>query len=102
MAGRKIEYRTVLKPSVERLVKQGHLMVGTAQMAVFLGVSQEKVHRLRSNGRLPLPIRLGLGQMPRWSVYELLEWVEAGCPPAGDWIKQRGWSGWVRNHASKL
>ena len=49
-------------------------------MAAFLGVPTSKVHQLSYNDRIPLPVKLGLGRCPRWSVFELLEWVQAGYP----------------------
>lgn len=101
MARRKIEYRHVLKPSVAKLTAFRRAMVGTAEMAEFLGVPRNKLYQLIGSDRIPLPIQLGLGRLPRWSVFELLEWVEADCPRRTAWIEQRGWSGWARNWASR-
>jgi predicted DNA-binding transcriptional regulator AlpA len=97
VAKRKIEYRVIIKPSVERLLAHGKLMVNAEHMADFLGVTRMKVHELTGTDRIPLPIHLGLGKCARWSVFELLEWVESGCPRRVAWIEQRGWSGWARN-----
>ena len=63
-------------------------------MAEFLGLSAKATGSLVYTDRIPLPCRLGLGQCYRWSVLELLEWVEAGCPRRTEWIKMRGSSGW--------
>lgn len=101
MPRRAIEYRVVLRPSVDKLIVPERVMIGVAQMAAFLGVSRMNVYKLIGTDRIPSPIRLGLGNCVRWSVFELLEWVEAGCPRRADWIEQRGWSGWARNHASR-
>lgn len=90
---RKIEYRHVLKPSVEYLEQCGRLMLDSSEMAEFLGISQKVLTQLASTDRIPGPCRLGLGASLRWSVLELLEWVEAGCPRRNDWIKLRGRSG---------
>lgn len=90
---RKIEYRHVLKPSVEYLEKCGRLMLDSSDMTEFLGISQKAITQLASTDRIPSPCRLGLGTCLRWSALELLEWVEAGCPRRHDWIKQRGRSG---------
>lgn len=90
---RNVEYRHVLKPSVEYLERCGRLILDSGQMAEFLGVSQKVMTQLSSTDRVPGPCRLGLGTCFRWSVLELLEWVEAGCPRRHDWIKQRGRSG---------
>ncbi len=90
---RKIEYRNVLKPSVEYLEHCGRLMIDSSEMAEFLGVSQSVMTQLASTDRVPAPCRLGLGKCFRWSVLELLEWVDAGCPRRREWIKIRGRSG---------
>ena len=91
---RTIRYKHVLRPSIEYLEGCGSLMLGTAGMAGFLGVTSETLTRLVYTDRVPLPCRLGLGKCQRWSVLELLEWVEASCPRRGEWIELRGSSGW--------
>ena len=93
-ARRNIEYRVIITPSVEHLRGCGKLLVGVEEMAAFLGLPKTKVRQLEGTERIPLPVRLG--RCPRWSVLELLEWVEAGCPRCLQWIEQRGWSGSVR------
>jgi hypothetical protein len=91
---RQIEYRNVLKPSAEYLERCGLLMIDTRGMADFLGVAAKVVAQLVYTDRIPLPCRLGIGKCYRWSVLELLEWVEAGCPRRTQWIEMRGSSGW--------
>jgi predicted DNA-binding transcriptional regulator AlpA len=91
---RQIEYRNVLKPSVEYLEQCGSLMIDTRGMAEFLGVPAKVVAQLVYTDRIPLPCRLGIGKCYRWSILELLEWVEAGCPRRTQWIEMRGSSGW--------
>jgi predicted DNA-binding transcriptional regulator AlpA len=91
---RTIEYKHVLKPSIEYLEQCGSLMLDTPRMAEFLGVPTKTLVQLVYTDRIPLPCRLGLGKCQRWSVLELLEWVEAGCPRREKWIEMRGSSGW--------
>jgi hypothetical protein len=90
---RVVEYKNVLKPSVDYLERCGSLMLGTASMSKFLGLSPQVTAQLVYTDRIPLPCRLGLGKCFRWSALELLEWVEAGCPRRTEWIKMRGSSG---------
>jgi hypothetical protein len=87
---RQVEYRNVLKPSIEYLERSGSLMLDTSGMAEFLGLSGKAMAQLVHTDRTPLRRRLGLGRCLRWSVLELLEWVEAGCPRRGQWIEMRG------------
>src|SRR5262249_34320243 len=91
---RAIEYKHVLKPSVEHLERCGSLMLDTAGMAEFPGVPTKTLSPLPYTDRIPPPCRVGLGKCHRWSVLELLEWVAAGCPRRGQWIERRGSSGW--------
>lgn len=90
---RKVEHRRVLKPSVEFLGKCNRLMLDSHGMAEFLGVPHQAMVQLASTDRVPGPCRLGLGRCLRWSVLELLEWIEAGCPRRRKWIEVRGCSG---------
>jgi predicted DNA-binding transcriptional regulator AlpA len=90
------EYKHVLKPSVDYLEHCGKLFLNRRDMGAFLGVSAATIQQSLSNGRIPLPMRLGLGKSYRWSVLELLEWVAADCPKRTQWTKERGWSGWTR------
>jgi predicted DNA-binding transcriptional regulator AlpA len=85
---------TILKPSVDCLRRQGKLLLDASEMGEFLGVEEKKVHQLTFNDRIPLPVSVGFGKCRRWSVIELLEWVEAGCPRRTEWIAARGQSGW--------
>src|SRR5262245_57074740 len=91
---RSTRYVHILKPSVEYLERQGRFLIDGEQMANFLGVESRALQQLVYTDRIPLPISLGLGKCLRWSVIELLEWIEAGCPRRRDWIAVRGQSGW--------
>ncbi len=91
---RTVEYKHVLKPSVEYLERCGRLMLDTAGMAEFLDVPAKVMAQLGHTDRIPQPFRLGLGRCQRWSVLELLEWVEAGCPRRMKWVEIRGSCGW--------
>ena len=87
---RVIEYRHVLKPSIDYLEKCGVLLLDTRQMAEFLNIPYKAVQQLASTDRIPRPMKLGFGSGLRWNIVELLDWVEAGCPRRGEWIKMRG------------
>lgn len=94
---RPIEYKVILRPSIEFLERCGTLMLDTKGMADFLSVPAKKMPQLICTDRIPAPRRLGLGHCRRWSVLELLEWVEAGCPGRGKWIeirRHRGCTTW--------
>ncbi len=59
------------------------LMLTAADVARELGLSLRTVRRLDEAGKLPQPRRFG--RAVRWPRAELLDWVNAGCPPRDEW-----------------
>jgi excisionase family DNA binding protein len=53
-------------------------LVTASEVAERLGVHVRTVHRLKSVGKLPAPIRFA-GSV-RWRLRDLLDWIDAGCP----------------------
>jgi hypothetical protein len=91
--GRPIAYKNTLQPDVQVLLDAGKLLIDVPTMARFLSLTTTKVNQLCYTNRIPLPIRLPMTKVLRWSVFELLAWVEAGCPGRDAWMEARGWSG---------
>jgi predicted DNA-binding transcriptional regulator AlpA len=87
-------YKHDIRPNITFLQECGKLLLDTKDLAQFLQLPLPIVQRLVSSNRIPLPLHLGLGKLARWSVFELLEWTEAGCPIRSRWIELRGTSGW--------
>lgn len=86
---RQIDYKIIVSPSVDRLRDAGTLFLRVPQMAEFLGLNKKTVTHLVYTDRIPQPVQMGLGQSLRWSVLELAEWVEAGCPRRDQWYEIR-------------
>jgi len=63
------------------------LLLDAEQTAALLGISSASVYRMRSAGKLPLPVRLG-GSV-RWSRETLVEWVRMNCPPLKEFEARR-------------
>ena len=62
-----------------------HIQLITAeQLGGILGVSVRTVWRLRSAGKLPLPVQLG-GSI-RWKRGEVEAWIDANCPNLENWL----------------
>ena len=60
--------------------------VNAAQAAKILGISRTLLYQMNSSGRLgPMPIKLS-SRCTRWSVNELVQWVDAGCPARRQWL----------------
>ena len=53
-------------------------MLGVKDIARRLLVDVRTVHRMKDDGRLPQPIKLG--RMVRWCADEFEAWIAAGCP----------------------
>jgi predicted DNA-binding transcriptional regulator AlpA len=66
----------VLRPDLDSLPADS--LVDTATMALLLSCCPRHVHRMAAAGQLPRPIRLG--QLCRWRVGTLRDWLrqEAG------------------------
>ena len=88
------EYRNILKPSAAYLEGCGRLLLDSRGMSDFLGLPTKVVQQLVSTDRIPLPVRLGSEKTTRWSILELVTWVQAGCPRRTTWIQINGKSGW--------
>ena len=63
------------------------LLLKDHQVATLLGLTRVSIHRLRSRGLLPRPLKLG--GATRWRRGELERWIGAGCPDTGTWEKLR-------------
>jgi predicted DNA-binding transcriptional regulator AlpA len=78
-----------LRPNVQYLGDCGHLLLNSKEMALFLQIPYEAVADLANTERIPAPSQLGLGRVLRWNVFELLDWIDAGCPARREWIAYR-------------
>lgn len=63
------------------------LMIDAKTFARLLAVSSRHLNRLLDLKAVPEPIRLG--RLLRWQLAEVLEWIEADCPPQRVWTSKR-------------
>jgi predicted DNA-binding transcriptional regulator AlpA len=55
-----------------------------------LCISRQALTRWVRQGLLPAPVRLaGRNNKPRWRVADIEAWLDAGCPSAADFARQR-------------
>jgi excisionase family DNA binding protein len=54
-------------------------LLNVKAVAALLGCSVRHCYRLSDAGRMPRPVKLGA--LVRWRRAELVEWLNAGCPP---------------------
>lgn len=70
--------------SISPTAHQGHLSGNSAALTDVNGVaelltcSSRHVYRLSDAGKMPRPRKVGT--LSRWSLQEIQEWIEAGCP----------------------
>lgn len=57
---------------------EGDRLLRDGEVAARLGISRRQVHKLRSSGRMPQPVRLG--RSIRWRASDVALFVELGAP----------------------
>ena len=62
-------------------------VVDAAGAAAFCGIKRSAWYKLRTQGRVPIPITLGRRVV--WVIAELQAWLCAGAPPADRWTLLR-------------
>jgi predicted DNA-binding transcriptional regulator AlpA len=70
-----------------KIPEDAGLLIDTKLFAHFLNVSARTLARLESEQAIPEPVRLGT--LKRWRLNEVLEWIEADCPPRRVWDHKR-------------
>ena len=53
--------------------------IDSAELAKFIGVSQNTIKRWSRNGDMPQGRRVG-PRLLKWDRAEIMDWMEAGCP----------------------
>lgn len=53
-------------------------LITPQRVAEILGISKRTLWRLRSSRKIPEPVRLG--NVVRWDVDEIDNWIRLGCP----------------------
>jgi len=71
-----------------KLPDDGSLLIGNKQVSSLLNISPRILSRLVDEKAMPNPIRLG--NKVQWRLREIIEWVEADCPPQRYWDYSEG------------
>lgn len=56
-------------------------LIDSVRLAAMLSISTRTLYRLKKQGCLPSPIRLG--GSTRWRRRDVLRWIDRGCPREG-------------------
>ena len=70
-----------------KIPEDSGLLIDTRTLARLLNISSRHVCRLLDEKAIPDPVRLG--RLLRWRLAEILEWIEADCPPQKVWDHKR-------------
>lgn len=62
-------------------------LIGAGELGQMLRLSKTTIHKMRSLGKLPLPVRIG--RTIRWRVTEIRKWIAEGCPILDEWEKRQ-------------
>lgn len=71
-----------------KLPDDGSLLIDTKRVSALLNVSPRTVFRLNQEKAMPEPIKIG--NKVQWRIREIIEWVEADCPPRKFWQYSEG------------
>lgn len=63
------------------------LLVDSRTFANLLSISTATFYRLQAEKAIPAPVQLG--HLKKWRLAEVLEWIEADCPPQRVWAHKR-------------
>lgn len=66
-----------------KLPEDGGLLVDKKSVSKLLNISPRSVDRLWHEKAMPNPIKIS--RQNKWRVREIIEWVEADCPPQKYW-----------------
>jgi predicted DNA-binding transcriptional regulator AlpA len=63
------------------------LLIDPQTLADLLSISRSTLYQLQAEQAIPAPIQLG--RLKKWRLAEILEWIEADCPPQSVWAHRR-------------
>lgn len=67
-----------------KIPEDSGILIDSKTTAKLLNISHRTLYRLLSEGAMPEPVKVG-GNMKRWRVAEILEWVDSDCPRKKHW-----------------
>jgi len=70
-----------------KIPEDAGLLIDTKTFARLLDISSRTLARLQAEEAIPAPVQLG--NLKKWRLGEILEWIEADCPPLRVWVHKR-------------
>lgn len=69
-----------------KIPEDSGLLIDAKTFAHLLSISTRTLSRLIDLKAVPMPVNLG--RLVRWRLAEVLEWIEADCPPQKSWTSK--------------
>ena len=69
-----------------KIPEDAGLLIDAKTFAQLLSISSRTLSRLIDLKAIPQPVNLG--RLIRWRLSEVLEWIEADCPPQRNWSRK--------------
>ncbi len=69
-----------------KIPEDSGLLIDAKTFAHLLSISSRTLSRLIDLKAVPMPVHLG--RLVRWRLAEVLEWIEADCPPQKSWTSK--------------
>ncbi|MBP7937522.1 MAG: hypothetical protein KA354_23015 [Phycisphaerae bacterium] len=76
------------RPAIDWGIPPGQYLLDMREVARLLNLSQRTVWLLANCGAMPRPVQIR--RLKRWSIREIVAWVDTGCPPDETWQRIRG------------
>lgn len=70
-----------------KLPEDTGLLIDPKAFAALLDISTATLYRLHAEEAIPAPVQLG--RLKKWRLAEILEWIEADCPPQQMWVQMK-------------
>jgi predicted DNA-binding transcriptional regulator AlpA len=69
---------------VGKIPQNTGLLIDAKVLSKLLDTSHSTLYRLLAEEALPAPVKFG--RLTKWRLAEIIEWIEADCPPQKVWV----------------
>jgi predicted DNA-binding transcriptional regulator AlpA len=69
---------------VGKIPENTGLLIDSKVLSKLLDTSHSTLYRLLAEEALPAPVQFG--RLKKWRLAEIIEWIEADCPPQKVWV----------------
>jgi predicted DNA-binding transcriptional regulator AlpA len=70
-----------------KIPEDAGLLIDAHTLANLLSIAKSTLYRLQAEEAIPAPVQVG--RLKKWRLTEILDWIEADCPPHSVWVHRR-------------